>query len=458
MGKFIDLTGQRFGRLTVLHRAENRNKKTYWHCLCDCGNEKDIAARHLSGGSINSCGCLNSEIASERFSKDFTGERFGSLIAIERIPNYKNGRTYYKCLCDCGNTSYVEATNLSSGHTTSCGCKSSRNGTKQYDFLHQYRFDSDEKIYYIYRHIAPNNKSYIGMTKQEPKRRWQSGEGYNTQRLFYHAIEKYGWDNFSHEILEDNLTHDEACEREQYYINYYKSNQEEYGYNVTSGGDGCRDRGKQVVQIYNNEIVNVFSSIKEASEKLQMSHGAIGNYVRDGKMHGGYFLKQITYEEYLLIKNIANNKHLKLFRQAVLNEKSEKTITRNKSCSIPISQYSLDGTYMHTYKSVNCAMKETNIKNISYALKHKGSQAGGYLWKYDDGDYSNIEPYKDKKHNAKSVQKIDKENMIVLSTYKSLIEAEKDTGISFKQIWKACNGQRKTVGGYIWRYVDEKGE
>ena len=69
MGKFIDLTGKRFGRLTVLHRAENRNKKTYWHCLCDCGNEKDIAARHLSGGSINSCGCLNSEMASERFGK-----------------------------------------------------------------------------------------------------------------------------------------------------------------------------------------------------------------------------------------------------------------------------------------------------------------------------------------------------------------------------------------------------
>ena len=44
--------------------------------------------------------------------------------------------------------------------------------------------------------------------------------------------------------------------------------------------------------------------------------------------------------------------------------------------------------------------------------------------------------------------------MIVLITYKSLIEAEKDTGISFKQIWKACNGQRKTVGGYIWHYVD----
>ena len=85
-----------------------------------------------------------------------------------------------------------------------------------------------------------------------------------------------------------------------------------------------------IEQIYNNEIVNVFLSMKETSEKLQMSHGAIGNYVRDGKMHGGYFLKQITYEEYLLIKNIVNSKHLKLFRQAVLKEKSEKTIIRNQ--------------------------------------------------------------------------------------------------------------------------------
>ena len=100
MSRLIDLSGKRFGRLTVLYRTNNVNNRVFWHCLCDCGNEKDIAARHLSGGSINSCGCLNSEIASERFSKDFTGERFGSLIAIERISNYQNGRTYYKCLCD----------------------------------------------------------------------------------------------------------------------------------------------------------------------------------------------------------------------------------------------------------------------------------------------------------------------------------------------------------------------
>ena len=451
MGKFIDLTGQRFGRLTVLHRAENRNKKTYWHCLCDCGNEKDIAARHLSGGSINSCGCLNSEIASERFSKDFTGERFGSLIAIERIPNYKNGRTYYKCLCDCGNTSYVEATNLSRGHTTSCGCKSSRNGTKQYDFLHQYRFDSDEKIYCIYRHIAPNNKSYIGMTKQEPERRWQNGEGYNTQRLFYNAIEKYGWENFSHEILEENLTHDEACDRERYYISYFKSNIRKYGYNITSGGDGCDHKGKHIVQKYNDEVVNCFKSCDEAARKLGFSSGStISNYIKNKIQLCGFEFEEIDFDEY--------QKYKKIYNPQFLNIKEKRNIEHmnalkemNKQRERAINQYSLDGKYLNTYIGINKTQRELNIISIQHAITHKSS-AGGFQWRYDNGNHKDINPY----HcNGRIVCQIDIISNKIISKFDSLIDAERNTKISFKQIWKCCNRQRKTAGGFIWKYADE---
>lgn len=310
-----------------------------------------------------------------------------------------------------------------------------------------------EKKWKVYKHKSPNGKIYIGITSQEPERRWQNGYGYATQQLFWRAIQKYGWDNFEHEILEENLTKEEAFQRENYYIDIFKSNQREYGYNITSGGDGCRDTGSPVAQLLNGEIVNVFSSLQETSEKLQMSHGAIGNYVTDGQLHGGYLLKIITYKEYLSLKNIINNNHLEKFRKLVLDEKNNKTIERNKKGSIPICQHSLDGVYICTFPSVNEAIRITNIMNITYALKHEGSQAGGFLWKYDNGDYSNIEPYK-KNHNEKLVEKIDKETREVISVYKSLVEAEKDTGISFKQIWKACNGQRKTVGGFIWRYVD----
>lgn len=321
LGNFKDLTGQKFGRLLVLYRAENKNKRVFWHCLCDCGEEKDVAGRHLSDGLINSCGCLNREEISKRNKKDYTGQKFGYLIVLERLPNYKDRRTYYRCLCDCGNFTIVSSNNLSTGHTQSCGCKSSRNGTKQYNYLHQYRFDDGKKIYCVYKHTSPNGKCYIGITKQTLERRSQNGEGYSTQRVFYNAIKKYGWNNFKHEILEDNLTHNEACEREIYYISMFKSNQSKYGYNTTSGGDGCRDRGIKIAQIFDKEIVNVFSSKRDAANVLKMSHGAIGNYVDDCKKHGGYYFKTISKEEYFNMKNIYNEEHIVSFREKVLKKK-----------------------------------------------------------------------------------------------------------------------------------------
>ena len=80
---------------------------------------------------------------------------------------------------------------------------------KDFELL-DYELDDKNKTYYVYRHISPNGKSYIGITKQEPTRRFQNGNGYKTQRAFYRAIQKYGWDSFKHEILEEGLTEKEA--------------------------------------------------------------------------------------------------------------------------------------------------------------------------------------------------------------------------------------------------------
>ena len=59
MGKLIDLTGQRFGRLVVIGRGENKGRFTCWNCKCDCGNEKVIRATDLKSGKTQSCGCLH---------------------------------------------------------------------------------------------------------------------------------------------------------------------------------------------------------------------------------------------------------------------------------------------------------------------------------------------------------------------------------------------------------------
>lgn len=61
-----DLTGLRFGRLTVTHRNGSlKNGAAVWHCVCDCGGEKDISASHLTGGFIQSCGCLKRDAGRE---------------------------------------------------------------------------------------------------------------------------------------------------------------------------------------------------------------------------------------------------------------------------------------------------------------------------------------------------------------------------------------------------------
>lgn len=80
------------------------------------------------------------------------------------------------------------------------------------------------KTYCVYKHVLPNNKIYIGITKQNPLLRWRNGHGYKHCNYFYNAILKYGWLNVHHEILRDNLTVEEANNLEKYYIKYYKSN------------------------------------------------------------------------------------------------------------------------------------------------------------------------------------------------------------------------------------------
>lgn len=387
------------------------------------------------------------------------GKKYGFLTVKKMLPNYKNGRTYCLCDCECGNETTVYSGNLreENPHTTSCGCKSSRNGTKQYDFLRQYRFDDGQKVYSVYKHTAPNGKCYIGITKQTIERRSQNGEGYNTQRVFYRAIQKYGWDNFKHEILAENLTHDEACKKEMYYIDLYKSNQNQFGYNVTAGGDGCANRGKKIAQIFNGKIVNVFPSISDASKKLKVSESAISDYAQDDKEHGGYKFKIISKEEYneYMNNHVLNIECFKNFRENILKEKTDIIKKYNVSRRVRICKYSLEGKFIEIFNGINEAQSQTKISNISRALMSEYGQAGGYIWKYDNGDYSDIEPYKGNKHNEKIVKKLDKYSKDVLGIYQSLTEAEKDTGINFKQIWKSCNGQQKTAGGYIWKYAEE---
>ena len=121
MGKFKDLTGQRFGKLMVVSRADdyikpNGNKIIQWRCVCDCGNEVVVRGEYLRSGQTKSCGCLTSE--------NLVGMKFGRLTVMDReSPKSKKAKGLWVCKCECGNVIKVNTSDLKSGNTTSCGCK-----------------------------------------------------------------------------------------------------------------------------------------------------------------------------------------------------------------------------------------------------------------------------------------------------------------------------------------------
>lgn len=128
MGKNEDLTGQRFGRLTVIglnEEVSKQKKKTYWNCKCNCGNEKVVRGDSLRGGATTSCGCYQKEKSGEKID-NLIGQRFGRLTVIsynEEVSSQKKGtNSYWNCKCDCGNEKVVRGTLLKSGNTISCGC------------------------------------------------------------------------------------------------------------------------------------------------------------------------------------------------------------------------------------------------------------------------------------------------------------------------------------------------
>ena len=120
--KKYDLQGQRFGRLIVTN-PKPPEKQT---CICDCGNTIDVFTYNLVSGNTQSCGCLQRERSSESTYISLVGNRYGKLVVIERVENNRYNHVCYRCKCDCGGETVVDAGNLRQGTTNSCGCLKSK--------------------------------------------------------------------------------------------------------------------------------------------------------------------------------------------------------------------------------------------------------------------------------------------------------------------------------------------
>lgn len=114
-----DLTGMRYGKLTVTGKSnERKNGYIMWNCRCDCGKEILVESRHLKRGTIHDCGC-----SSVKARKDLTGQRFGKLTVLQETKKRdRDGNVIWSCRCDCGRMTEASSGSLTKGMKKSCGC------------------------------------------------------------------------------------------------------------------------------------------------------------------------------------------------------------------------------------------------------------------------------------------------------------------------------------------------
>lgn len=207
----------------------------------------------------------------------------------------------------------------------------------------------------VYVHInKQNQKKYFGMTCRElSARSGYNGEKYKTSPCFYDAILKYGWDEFEHYILHDNLTEEEAETYEQYYIDIYDAYNRAFGYNITRGGRGSKGR--------------TYLSDK-ARESLKRTH---------------------TGNKYALGHTVSKESR-EIMRQCKLGRKLTKehinkiVESRKKSfVCIPIYQYTLDGVFVKKWRS------SQDVKAFGFltckvveCCKGRRNKHGGFAWSY----------------------------------------------------------------------------
>ena len=116
------LKGKTIGKLTVLRKAKTHTTMRFWECQCECGNEIVVSQDDLFWHSVTSCGCDKAG----KDLLDLTGQVFGRLTVLRETDPIKKAdgspMRRWLCRCECGREVVIRQGNLTSRITRSCGC------------------------------------------------------------------------------------------------------------------------------------------------------------------------------------------------------------------------------------------------------------------------------------------------------------------------------------------------
>ena len=261
--------------------------------------------------------------------------------------------------------------------------------------------------YVVYKHTNKiNKKVYIGITKNrdDPNKRWRNGMGYSYNQKFFTDILKYGWDNFTHEILEKDLNETQAIARETFYIKKFAC--VEHGYNNAYGGNVLTEQGRQ-------KLKQALTGIKRDSSSIEKQ--LLTKKQRYGSGRGEHYLGSAA-------KKVKCNETGDVF--ASIAEASR---------------------WCGSSKVGECCNG-----NRAHAGKHPitGQQL---TWTYADINSKitiNCEESLKEKVEKKEIQCVETKKI-----YKTASEAFRDTGIAACNILRVCKGERKTAGKLHWFFI-----
>lgn len=294
----------------------------------------------------------------------------------------------------------------------------------------------------VYMHTNKiNGKKYIGQTCKNPEYRWNKGKGYTESTYFYNAIQKYGWDNFKHEILYENLTLEEANNIEESLINKFNTTNPKNGYNLKSGGE-------------NNFLTQ---RVKDKISKANKGRKLTDEHKRKiSETNKGRKRKDITGE---------NNP---MFGKHHTEEVKQKISKANKGRFIGENHY-LYGKHLpeDTKQKIGIANKGklAGDKNPMYG-KHHSEETKKKISEINKGRLVGKKSPMYGKHLSNEVkQKISEANKgkgaipvycVELDVlFDSIVHCAKKLKLDKSAISAVCRGKRKTTGGYHFKYIGE---
>lgn len=297
----------------------------------------------------------------------------------------------------------------------------------------------DHKIY-VYTNKV-NGKVYVGRTCNSLRRRaGRDGGRYKNCSYFWRAIQKYGWENFEGEIIEENLNDKEATERENFYIKKFNSADRKFGYNIQE------DRKRSFSDSSRNKLCNKIVS-EETRKKISKNHADVSGENNPmwgrhrtpeekarlrqaslGRIHSREACESMSRKH---AGRIPWNKGKKMSEEQIKNYKNKKSYSKKSVTCIETGE---------VYESVMAAERALEISaSCIRRACNKGKTAKGYHWKWTKDSYS----------AGRKIKCV-------------------ETGIEFLSIKEACEVMglkqsalssalrlRHASGGYHWEYVNE---